>query len=440
MTTRLPADRRTYIGPVLSAILVVTLLARYPVALLAAVGLASLVTLILLPEVTLSLFLAAGVIKAPLASLATAAGIDMDITLILALVLVGAILFRGMKAGFRTLVPSADCIVPLGSLSLVILLSALLGPETPYGREKAFRFLTLTNLAVVAPFVCLNRDSSLSRFLVANIILGIVMLPLGHVSNEGLSAFGSTHIATGRALGLGLLASVYLGLRRMPPFYRFVWLAVGVALLAGFLLSGSRGSFVALVTSAAVTCLLALATRRGRRHVLALAAVAGVAALGVTALAPTAVETMNRRLTAAVADPLTFTARTRLERATAAIDAFAAHPLFGTGIGGFDALFSIADTGRGDYPHNVFLEVAAELGLAGLAAFLLLMSRSLRRPLRAHLSAVRRPDTSFAALPLFVIALTCYALVNSLFSGDLNDNRLLFAALGMCFIRLEKAA
>uniref|UniRef100_A0A7C4CDF6 O-antigen ligase domain-containing protein n=1 Tax=candidate division WOR-3 bacterium TaxID=2052148 RepID=A0A7C4CDF6_UNCW3 len=436
MTARLPADRRMLIGLASAAVILAGLLVYTTGAALIVAALAALAVLVLFPEITLGLFLLSGVIKTPLASLAAAAGVELDITVLIGLALLVGLVFRGMKAGFSSLIPPADCLVPLGCLSLIILLSTLFGPETPYGREKAFRFLTLTNLAVLAPFICLNSHSRLQRFLVINIVLGFFVLLFGRVTSEGLSAFGSTHIAAGRTLGLGVLASAYLCFRQSSLLRRLLWLAVGTALLAGFLLSGSRGSFVALVAAVAATGVMALAVRRGRRLVLAVSAVAGLATLGVTLFAPAAVEVMNRRLTATVADPLTLTARTRLDRATAAFDAFAASPLFGAGIGGFDMLFSNVDTGRGDYPHNVFLEVAAELGLVGLAAFLLLLLRSLRRPFRA-LSYANRAAAASLALPRLILALACYALVNALFSGDLNDNRLLFAAIGMCFVPLE---
>lgn len=437
MTNLSTANRRLLTGLAAAALLISGLLAHSTGVTLALATLVLVVVLVLYPEVTLSLFLLAGVIKTPLAMFATAAGVEIDATLLLAALLAAGVFIRGMKLGFRALLPPADLLVPLGCLSLLVLLSALLGPETPYGRDKALRFITLTNLALVAPLVCLNHQDRLRRFLLVNIALGLLMLPLGHVSSEGLIAFGSTHIATGRALGFGVLGSVYLYLRRPSLAGRLFWLAVGAALLAGLLLSGSRGSFVALVVAVVVAGVLALVARRGRRRILAVAAAAGTMALGVTLFAPTAAETMNRRLTTTVADPLTLTARTRLERATAAVDAFVANPVFGVGIGGFDVIFANADTGRGDYPHNVFLELAAELGLLGLAAFLLLLFRSLRRPLVALLHPERAAGTS-PTLSLFILALTCYALVNALFSGDLNDNRLLFAVLGMCFVPIAE--
>lgn len=436
MTTRLPVDLRLLLGLACAAAVAAGLLTQGTGAVVAVAALTALVALVAFPEVTLGLFLFAGVIKTPLAALTAAAGIEFDITLLLAAVLVLGLLTRGLRTGFRALLPPADCLVPLGCLSLVVLISALLGPETPYGREKALRFVTLTNLAVLAPFACLNRHDRLLRFLLVNIVLGLLMLPLGHVSSEGLSAFGSTHIATGRTLGLGVLASAYLGLRRTSLPARLLWSAVGAVLFAGLLLSGSRGSFVAIAAAVAAAGIVALAIRRRRRRVLAAGLVAGVAALIVAVFAPAAVETMNHRLAATMADPLTLSAHTRVERATAAIDVFGENPIFGAGIGGFDMLFSNADTGRGDYPHNIFLEVAAELGLVGLAAFLLLMLRSLRRPLRAVLSA-DRPRELPRMLPFFILTFACYALVNALFSGDLNDNRLLFAFLGMCHIPLE---
>jgi len=447
-----------------AALALAALLGRGPDAAVAATAVVLLVLLAAFPEVTFGLFLLVGVLKSPLSATVAAAGVQLDVTVLLAAVLLAGLLIRGLPAGIGSLLPPADAVLPLGGLGLIVLLSLLLGPETPYGQQKAVRFLTLTSLAFLAPYGCLNTPARFTRFLVTTIGIGLLMLPLGQLTGEGLSAFGANHIATGRALGLGLLAVIFLGLGSARLPLRLVWVVPGAALLAGFLYAGSRGSFLALAAALAVTGLVVLARGRARRRALAVAAVAALAAVGVTILAPAAVETMNRRVAATLADPLTLTARTRLDRAAAALEMIQDRPVWGNGIGGFDLLYSHAETGRGDYPHNLLLEVLAELGVVGLLALSLLMFLALRRlghglQLTAYGSRPsalgianwrleigrRRPEAvsplAAAARPqapasLFVLALATYALANALFSGDLNDNRLLFVALGMCFLPL----
>jgi O-antigen ligase len=108
---------------------------------------------------------------------------------------------------------------------------------------------------------------------------------------------------------------------------------------------------------------------------------------------------------------------------------FREHPLAGVGIGGFDVARGFGDGVRGDYPHNILLEVACELGVLGLVALLLLVWYGLRAGAGAMRRARTRQEFAVAATVLTVMV---YFLANAMFSGDLNDNRLLFAALGLC--------
>lgn len=53
-------------------------------------------------------------------------------------------------------------------------------------------------------------------------------------------------------------------------------------------------------------------------------------------------------------------------------DAIVPSGLIGLGIGGFGMYYFHYDANRGWFPHNILLEVGSELGLVGLAAFVLL--------------------------------------------------------------------
>jgi O-antigen ligase len=96
-------------------------------------------------------------------------------------------------------------------------------------------------------------------------------------------------------------------------------------------------------------------------------------------------------------------------------------PLLGTGIGSWSTFYYGND--QRNYPHNLFLEIAFEEGLIGLAAFLTLLAlvgASIFRMLGASRS-------HFLVLGLLVL----YCVIVSLFSGDLDDNRVLWFWMGM---------
>jgi O-antigen ligase len=96
-------------------------------------------------------------------------------------------------------------------------------------------------------------------------------------------------------------------------------------------------------------------------------------------------------------------------------------PIFGTGIGSWGVFYFGSDA-RG-YPHNVLLEITYEEGIVGLAAFLILlfaMGVALVRMIKAS-------HSHFLVVGLLVL----YCVLVSLFSGDLDDDRVMWLWMGV---------
>jgi O-antigen ligase len=121
----------------------------------------------------------------------------------------------------------------------------------------------------------------------------------------------------------------------------------------------------------------------------------------------------------------------RLDRLRVAASALFATNAIGLGTGGFAAEYAsvsgtqnelAASDGR-DFPHNIFFELAAELGLVGLILALAWVVVSVK-----GLARVVRPGAPEATL---LVALWVYALVNACVSGDVVSNAavLVFGAL-----------
>jgi|GEM_PF-1805322 len=72
----------------------------------------------------------------------------------------------------------------------------------------------------------------------------------------------------------------------------------------------------------------------------------------------------------------------------------------------------------GFYPHNVLLEILAEVGLVGLVALIVFIAASLST------KGIRRP---FLNIPVLIIAIVVFA--GAQFSGDIYDSRFLFSVL-----------
>lgn len=387
-----------------------------------------------IPELILMLFLAAGAYKEWLAALIP---MPVDLTLLLAVAALAAAATRAIGRHLRrdpacpAPVLPLGLLVPLGLLALVIAVSAL-NTDAAYGRDKALRFLTLTVTATAAAYAILDTPARVRRFITMIMLLSLGMALAGTVTTEGMAAFNANHIATGRILGLGLIAVIYLAISsRSGILRRLIWFLPGGVIGYGFLYAGSRGALAALIVGLGFTALVALGLRRGRKWILPVAALLAGVYIATATLVPQALGLMNDRLKQIdIYAPTTDAAQTRMDLGTEAWQMFRQHPLTGVGIGGYNTQLGAADIERGLYPHNILLELAAEMGIAAVLPFIVLVTlafRGLTATLRGH------PSPEQLALTMLLIATTAYLLANAMFSGDLNDNRMCFAALAACF-------
>ena len=184
-------------------------------------------------------------------------------------------------------------------------------------------------------------------------------------------------------LGIGMLGSA----KGSPSMGR--WgaavgaLAVGGLAGAGLLASGSRGAWLGAAGAGAV--LILLLPRRGRTG-LAAGAALGLA-LGLLGSSGWIPPVLQARLAGVreelwVADvrgvevnEANFAVIERLAHWQAAVEMIRAHPWFGVGLGNYAVVYPRYALIRWPHPlghaHNIYLNMAAETGLAGLSLYLL---------------------------------------------------------------------
>jgi O-antigen ligase len=104
--------------------------------------------------------------------------------------------------------------------------------------------------------------------------------------------------------------------------------------------------------------------------------------------------------------------------------AFVTHPLFGLGTGGFAQIEPVYQ-----YPHNVILEAAAELGLVGLVVLLAFLVPTVK-PLLAAWRSSTGAERAAAAL---IAALLASSVVNALLSDSLEASSGIWFAAGLAY-------
>ena len=197
--------------------------------------------------------------------------------------------------------------------------------------------------------------------------------------------------------------------------WRLLWLVASAIIVGGVVMTYSRSAFLAFVVGGVVT-LLMLWTKLSGKHwgAMAVGLLIGVAAM------PAKYTERLASLLVLVDQRQTVQELSLVRRAnyiTVGMRIFEEHPILGAGPGNFAKLHAdpryqgipfLYNVPR--MPHNLYLQVVTETGLAGLALFLAVMWLYLRDCRRAMRRATTLRDVAF---PAAVMA----ALVSSLAMG-----------------------
>jgi O-antigen ligase len=406
--------------------------ARWPKYLLTAAG------TVFTFEATLILFLFAGVYKAD----PRFAWLPVDITALffLASVLAGAYIV--WAKGVRVRGPAAVMVWLYAALLAYALLSMLWSPSVFYAHSKTLYLATLVFWPLAGGALIIAPDPVRYRrfFLLLLLFSGWVALESGlafwlGTTSGALGAFvealSGTYLSLGRVIGPGFLVLVaYTLFLARTAWLRIALGLVSVLMLGLLLVIGGRMPLIA----AGLGCLVLLAALRPRlgrtpqRLLLQLGIAAAIAAILLAGWqfaprsireAPATIRRIGLLFIEGVEE------NRRIEHYKQTLLYLDNDPFFGQGIGSWPVV-----TGYGDaraYPHNVFLELLFELGLIGLGLFLAMVFTGLLAlpPWRK----LRQSPYALLALAMFLSA-----LINASVSGDLNDNRLLFATLGLLLL------
>ena len=199
------------------------------------------------------------------------------------------------------------------------------------------------------------------------------------------------------------------------PFSRLVFVLAAAIVFSAMLLTVSRGTLVALLFVLGVAF-----WRQRKKFLLGVVLVVAASAVAVQ-FAPSAVV---QRFVGVIDDLSSAISGNgyiadkaiagRLAEMEAAMRLFLDHPIFGAGYGNFDGLYqdiarlnSLMSRGSGREAHNLYLEILAERGVVGLAAFaglIALVIWSARQGARAMVAAGHRVEAGFSRAAILSIA------------------------------------
>jgi O-antigen ligase len=394
------------------------LLARFaPVTVLCFLILGTALTVVLIryAEVSLALFFLIGLIKGD----PSLSGAPMDLTIFIAGVLAIAVVIRLLYAHQELRLP-AEYLFYIPILSLMVL-SLAYTPSFSAGLDKTLRFVCLTSLGIVAPFVIFDSASKITRFMIAMLVGGVILAANSMTMLGGGERFVSPsglNTELGDACAVGIVIMWTLLFPKWSLWKRILMYPVIAVLAVALVGSGAR-----LANVAAAVCVL-LGTFLCRKL---FSDVLIMASVGVLALPFVWIPQASYEYLSSLAHPPQAMG-TRSDLMALGIRLFGEHPFLGVGIQGFR--FQSPNPVTYNFPHNLFLELGSEMGLIPVLAFLGLLICSFRE----IFTEIRHPSNSNPLLAHSILMLMIIVFLEAMVSGDINDLRFMWFVLGLPFV------
>jgi O-antigen ligase len=309
--------------------------------------------------------------------------------------------------------------VPIGWIIGVVVfasLGAFASPGSSYATSKTLALYALTLGCALTGALLLVRSErqriALAWSTVGTGVLVAALAVAAPTTDDGRVALLDA-ATIGPARIVGAAAVVVTGFALAGRVRVMVALPLLAVFMTVTIATGSRGPVAAVVAAAAgMTFLLPVGRRVRSLMVLA------VVGLGSLRILTNATSTVQDQFLLLFSDHKGASVSVRELLWSMSWEAIRDAPWAARGWGGMAAVL----TPVSDYPHNIVFEVAGEGGLLALILLLVAFGVALRRSMRA----ARLGDTS----ALIVFALLVFWFVNTLVSGDLNDNRGLFVLIG----------
>lgn len=379
------------------------------------IGSFAVMLLLRYPEVTLALFFLVGLVKAD-PHLAAA---PMDLTLAVGGLLILASVYRLFTSKKPLQVPREYFLyIPL---LIMMVLSLAYTPDLAGGFDKFLRFICLTSIGILAPFILIDDERKLRRLFLAMTVGGLLISIQSLTTTTGddrLVSPSGLNTELGAASAIAIIV-IWTMIFPNLSFLRRVLLypVLGVLTVA---LVGSGGRFANIIT--AICILLAALINRKLITDLVLAGIIGILALPFTHIPEASIEYLS-----SLAHP-SGAMGTRDPLLRVGVQVFSHHPFFGVGLQGYRSVSPNPLTYN--FPHNIFLELGAEMGMIAAFAFLALAFRSFLESARQMRDPLGRRDP----LVVTVFLLLIYVFVDAMQSGDINDLRFMWFIFGLPFL------
>ena len=369
----------------------------------------------------------------------------VDITVIATLIIWLGLVKRLLEGNWKLTSEPTSIVYLFLIFGLLLGISYMYTASPDYGFRKILRFNTFAVTMFISPLLIIKSPADSKRLLsyfyfLLVIIIGIMLLQFVYFLKWGdfaivlaywnrISIPGANPIQVSRYLAIGAAMMIALLIRNKPS-QSVHYFAILFVILLSIILSGSRGPLISIIIGSIVYAIL-----YERKHSSRIFGY-GILAIGtIITLLLVLPESLTQRFFDISQGSVIMTQQgvrristiaTRYEFWSMSIQAwFSSITSFfiGLGAGGFSSLFIWRDWHW--YPHNLFFEIIAELGLIGLVIGVLFIIKSYQI---INKGIQRGSFTDHSAL---WVAGTVVMFIAAQFSGDINDNRILWMFIGI---------
>jgi O-antigen ligase len=320
--------------------------------------------------------------------------------------------------------------------ALVVAASYMYTPAPQYGGEKLIRFLLIGSFLLLAPLYLINSEEDFRHFSFAFVIFALLQSFVLFV-RAGRATMAEdtdvTRIGAGWLIGMALLLLLFYSVTKTPLWRKALMIVALPILVAGLVTSASRGAFFS--TTVAAFYLLFKIYKGRSKIIVALIAMLALVCAGTAfyflrdMAGGKYSEKADELVQMAEGKGSSGTAAERINFYHAAFREVTDRPILGLGVGGWSVYYFGKDERA--YPHDLLLEITTEEGLAGVFAFSLFLIAIYR----ASRDLSNLTGGYFGVLS----GLLLFTLIATAFSGDLDDDRVLWLWSGMTLAVLHFA-
>lgn len=369
----------------------------------------------------------------------------LDTTIVITLILWLGLIKLLFEGNWRFVIEHKQPLFLFILLIFVTAFSLFYTPSPTYGTSKVIRFAFIGFSMFLTPLIIIKSTSDSEKILnyfkysIFIILIGIISQFI-YFAISGKFAFllgyynrfsipGANPIQVSRYLAIGATIMIVFLIKRSIHNNKSVMFML-LMLLLGIIATGSRGPLVSIFLGVLIYAFIFEKQQKNRIYIYSLFAIfISISMLfilpeiitkrffditkGAVLMTPEGVKQVN-------------TVATRLGYWQMSIVSWSSslwNIIMGKGAGGFSSLFIWRDWRW--YPHNVFFEILVEYGLTGFIVFSGFLIASFNK---IRIGIINGKFSEHSAV---WVAVTIVMFISAQFSGDINDNRVLWMCISI---------